>query len=162
MDVDFIKNNNSINLLNHTKNMCQCLCCNCWWWNYCGVCAGYAQLNCCWGYWCCKPEEMNRHNSACCYCCEQSGLGTHWFCYGSVCCAPAWLVNYSNQANGQGQYAPGMQQNKGGQNITIIQPGMQQQPMYGQPMQPMYGQPGYGQPYGQPGYVQGGPTIIKI
>jgi hypothetical protein len=55
------------------------------------------------------------------------------------------------------------QQNKGGNNITIIQPGMpQQQPMYGQPMQPMYGQPGYGQPYGQPGYVQGGPTIIKI
>ena len=141
--------------------MCQCLCCNCWWWNYCGVCAGYAQLNCCWGYWCCKPEEMNRHNSACCYCCEQSGLGQHFFCYGSVCCAPSWLVNYSNQANGLGNYGPGMQNNNGGgQNITIIQPGMQQ---------PMYGQPGYGQPqqfgqpqYGQPQYSQGGPTIIKI
>ena len=50
----------------------------------------------------------------------------------------------------------GMQNNNngGGQNITIIQPG--------QP-QPMYGQQGFGQPYGQPqGYVQGGPTIIKI
>jgi hypothetical protein len=98
---------------------------------------------------------MNRHNSACCYCCENSGMGQHLFCYGSVCCAPQWLINYSNQANGKGQFAPGMQQNNGGQNITIIQPGMPQQPMYGQPM---YGQPGYGQPQ----YVQGGPTIIKI
>ena len=83
-------------------------------------------------------------------------MGQNFFCYGQVCCAPAWLVNYSNQANGQGNYAPGMQNNNngGGQNITIIQPG--------QP-QPMYGQQGFGQPYGQPqGYVQGGPTIIKI
>ena len=126
--------------------MCQCLCCNCWWWNYCGVCAGYAQLHCCWGYWCCKPEEMNRHNSACCYCCENSGMGQHFFCYGSVCCAPQWLVNYSNQANGKGMPQGG---GGGGQNITIIQPGMQQ---------PMYGQQGYGQPQ----YVQGGPTIIKV
>jgi len=92
---------------------------------------------------------MNRHNSACCYCCENSGLGNHCFCYGSVCCAPQWLVNYSNQANGKGQFAPGMQNNNNnnGGNVTIIQPGQPQM--------------GYNQ-YGQPQYVQGGPTIIRV
>ena len=138
--------------------MCQCLPCECWWCNFFGVCGGYAQLVCCIGYWCCKPEEMLRHSLACCYCCESSGYGYNCFCYGSVCCAPNWLQKYSKVANGK------IPMND--TPLITVQSGVQYmhtgniQPSYNQPYngqtgynQPYNGQPYNGQPYnGQQGY----------
>lgn len=35
--------------------MCQCLLCDCCWWNCCGVCAGVHHAYFCASFWCCKP-----------------------------------------------------------------------------------------------------------
>ncbi len=80
------------------------------------------------------------HSLACCYCCDSIGYGGNCFCYGSVCCAPAWLQNYSKIANGKMPPQFGIQQN-------MLTPSYVQQG-YGQPMsgQPMNGQVMYGQP----------------
>lgn len=81
--------------------MCQCLPCECWWCNCCGACAGVAELMCCIGFWCCKPDELKRHSADCCYCFESSGCGVNCLCQGGVCCAPQWLQNYSKNLNGK-------------------------------------------------------------
>ncbi len=77
--------------------MCQCLPCDCCWWNVCGACAGCAELYCCLGWWCCQPDELKRElkKDVCCFCCESSGLGSNFFCCGMVCCAQPWLQGYS-------------------------------------------------------------------
>lgn len=75
--------------------MCQCLPCECWWCNCCGVCAGISSLNLCLGFWCCKPDEMKIQSDSCCYCFDSTGCGSNILCYGGVCCAPTWLRNYS-------------------------------------------------------------------
>lgn len=128
--------------------MCQCLPCDCWWCNCCGVCGGFSELMCCFGFWCCKPDEMLRQSSACCYCCESSGYGGNFFCHGGVCCAPLWLQTYSKVANGK---MP--QQQFGGQQM-----GQMNQLGYGNQG---YGNQGYGnQGFGQPGYGNG-PTVVQ-
>ena len=38
------------------KKMCQCVCCNCYWINCCGVCAGWHDAFVCISFWLCKPE----------------------------------------------------------------------------------------------------------
>ena len=39
--------------------MCQCLICDCWWYNYCGVCCGGChEANLIYSWWCCKPEDL--------------------------------------------------------------------------------------------------------
>lgn len=88
---------------------------------------------------------MLRQSSACCYCCESSGYGGNFFCYGGVCCSPTWLQTYAKIATGKmppQQF--GGQQNMGQQGFG----------------QPGYGQQGYGQQgYGQP--MHGGPTVMQ-
>ena len=125
--------------------MCQCLPCECWWCNCFGTCGGLAYLLCFCGYWCCKNEEMLRHNLSCCYCCETSGYGYNCFCYGSVCCAPNWLQRYSKMANGKIPMDTPLITVQSG--VNYIQTGYSQ-PSYNQPgqMQPGYGQPGYANP----------------
>ncbi len=130
--------------------MCQCLPCECWWCNCCGTCAGFAYLYCCCGFWCCKNDEMKRVSDACCYCCESSGYGGNFFCYGCVCCAPTWLQTYSKVASGK---MPPQQQFGGQQQIIVQQP---------------YGQQQYGgqQQFAQQGQPQvtyaGGATIVRV
>lgn len=75
--------------------MCQCLLCDCCWWNICGANAGFAYLLCCAGFWCCQPAELESQKKFCCLMCESSGLGSSFFCLGSAFCAPQWLQNYS-------------------------------------------------------------------
>jgi hypothetical protein len=79
------------------KKMCQCILCDCIWWNYCGACAGCATLECCFGWWCCQQDELKRSIGAdtCCWCCQFVGLGSNCLCSGFVCCAQPWLLNYS-------------------------------------------------------------------
>lgn len=66
--------------------MCQCVLCDCIWWNYCGACAGCANLNCCYGWWCCQQDELKRSIGAdtCCWCCQFVGLGSNFLCNGCV------------------------------------------------------------------------------
>jgi len=82
--------------------MCQCLPCDCCWWNFCGTCGGCAELMCCLGWWCCQPDELKRAlaRDVCCLCCESSGYGGNCCCYGVVCCAPQWLQTYSKTLSG--------------------------------------------------------------
>jgi hypothetical protein len=89
--------------------MCQCLCCDCWWFNYCGVCAGchHAYLLC--SFWCCKHPTLAVIDPFMCHCCECVGLGHNTFCMGSVMCAPQAVVTWSKLVSS-------------GQNIVIQAP----------------------------------------
>ena len=81
--------------------MCQCVACDCWWCNFCGICcAGWHWAYCCLGCWVCKPVEMS--NPACCQCCTCTGCGHNFFFYGGVCCAPDYVKDYSRLMNGDG------------------------------------------------------------
>lgn len=75
--------------------MCQCLPCDCCWWNCFGACAGFAELLCCAGFWCCQPDELRQQKEFCCLCCEGTGYGGNFFCSGMVLCAQPWLQAYS-------------------------------------------------------------------
>lgn len=75
--------------------MCHCVCCDCWWANCCGVCAGWhlAYLLC--SCWCCKPQELMAFDPYVCHCCDCDGYGGNFFCYGSLLCAPPSVKNWS-------------------------------------------------------------------
>ena len=95
--------------------MCQCLCCECWWCNYCGVCcAGWHWAACCCSCWACKPIEMMNFDPDCCHCCLWSGYGHNCFCLGNVCCAPVPLKQYSKFMSSGGV---------GGNVVVINNPG---------------------------------------
>jgi len=97
---------------------------------------------------------MLRQSSACCYCCESSGYGGNFFCYGGVCCSPTWLQTYSKVANGK---MP--QQQFGGQQNFNQQNGYGNQG-FNQGVQGFGQQPGYGH---GPQIVQaGGATIVRM
>ena len=83
--------------------MCQCMCCDCWWVNYCGVCcAGWHSALFCISCWLCKPMEMQNFDPDCCRLCAWTGYGGNFFCYGGVCCAPEGVKMYSRFLNGEG------------------------------------------------------------
>ena len=70
--------------------MCQCVLCDCLWWNCYGVCcAGLHQAYCCVSCWLCKPEEMTNQE-----CCDFGwvGYGGNFFCEGMVLCAPDYVI----------------------------------------------------------------------
>ena len=77
--------------------MCQCLICDCWWCNFCGVCcAGLSEHYLCCSYWCCKPDDLKKFNDKCCICFDGfEGFGGNCFCQGNVCCAPDYLKKWS-------------------------------------------------------------------
>jgi hypothetical protein len=78
--------------------MCQCLLCDCWWCNYCGVCcAGYANHYLCCSYWCCKPLDFMRIDPNICHCMTCEGIGGSCCCIGDVMCAPLYLRQWSKQ-----------------------------------------------------------------
>ncbi len=69
--------------------MCQCLCCDCWWFNACGIlCAGWHYGICVCSYWLCKPDDLLRLDPHCCHVCDFDGCGTNHCCLGSIICAP--------------------------------------------------------------------------
>ena len=80
--------------------MCQCICCDCWWINCCGACAGWHYAWCLCSCWICKPLEILAFDPNCCNCCICTGYGGNLCCYGGVCCAPDAVKNYSRVLNG--------------------------------------------------------------
>lgn len=92
--------------------MCQCVLCDCFWWNFCGVCcAGLTHNWFCIGYWCCKPHELASMDPDCCKICVCTGWGGNCFCYGELCCAPDAVKNYSKIKNGH---------MLGGGNVVVV------------------------------------------
>lgn len=76
--------------------MCQFLCCDCWWCNWCGVCCGglhYAICIC--SCWVCKPLSLELVSPLCCHICDCDGWGYNACCWGHVCCAPVSLRVWS-------------------------------------------------------------------
>ena len=76
--------------------MCQCLCCDCWWINYCGVpCGGIYHAYLCCSFWLCMPHQMQRIDPDCCKvaCCV--GYGYNHCCFGSVCCVTDSVAAFS-------------------------------------------------------------------
>lgn len=81
--------------------MCQCVLCDCFWWNVCGVpCAGIHHACFCFSYWCCKPAELADFDPDCCKVCEWTGWGGNCLCYGELCCAPEAVKNFSRLKSG--------------------------------------------------------------
>lgn len=77
--------------------------CNCWWYNYCGVCCGgvhAAELVC--SYWLCKPPDLMAIDPECCHLCACDGLGYNCLYYGSICCAPESVRQWSAIRSGGG------------------------------------------------------------
>lgn len=92
--------------------MCQCMLCDCCWWNCFGVCcAGLSQNWICIGYWCCKPQELAALDPDCCKCFSCAGWGGNCFCYGEICCVPEAVKSYSKIKNGQ---------MLGGGNVVVV------------------------------------------
>lgn len=83
--------------------MCQCILCDCWWVNMCGICcAGWHEALLCVSCWACKPAELQDFDPKCCHCCSWRGCGGNLFCWGSVCFAPLALKTFSRLKNGSG------------------------------------------------------------
>ena len=84
--------------------MCQCLLCDCWWCNFCGVPCGGVGINyLCFSLWCCKADDYLKIDPTACHCCEFVGIGGNCFCFGDVCCAPEYLKQWSKlRANASG------------------------------------------------------------
>jgi hypothetical protein len=83
--------------------MCQCLCCDCWWINYCGiVCAGWHYAICICSYWLCKPDDLANIDPNCCHICDCDGYGGNQCCCGSICCAPDTVKTWSKMRSGGG------------------------------------------------------------
>lgn len=93
--------------------MCQCVLCDCCWWNFCGeCCAGWSINLCCVGCWACKPVEMT--NPSCCSMCTCTGWGKNFFCWGAICCVPEYVKEYSRFLK------------EGATNVIVINTPMQQ------------------------------------
>lgn len=81
--------------------MCQCVLCDCFWVNICGIpCGGVHNACLCFSYWCCKPDELKALDADCCKFCVWSGWGGNCFCYGKLCCAPEAIKTYSRSISG--------------------------------------------------------------
>lgn len=92
--------------------MCQFLCCNCWWFNFCGVCcAGFHNAYCVCSYWLCKPVELTNIDPECCHICAFDGFGGNGCCWGNICCAPESVKEWSRVMSAGGS---------GGQQVVII------------------------------------------
>jgi hypothetical protein len=126
----------AINTVSHQQDlkiirMCQCLICDCWWYNYCGVCCGGChEANLIYSWWCCKPEDLRLIDPECCHICKCDGLGYNCLYYGSICCAPQAVIEWSRLRSG-GQVGLGAK--------TIIINNSMPSPVYMQPMQPVQG-----------------------
>lgn len=80
--------------------MCQCIMCDCWWYNCYGVRAGWYHAHFCWSFWLCMPKEMRAIDPEECKvgCCLGMGYNHCW--HGSVCCITDSLRTYSEAMNG--------------------------------------------------------------
>lgn len=76
--------------------MCQCLICGCWWYNVCGVCCGGCHdASLIYSCWLCKPDDLRMLDPECCHLCACDGFGFNFINYGSVCCAPKAVREWS-------------------------------------------------------------------
>jgi hypothetical protein len=83
--------------------MCQCICCDCWWCNYCGIlCGGWHNAFCLCSIWCCKPLDLMNIDPHCIHLCKCDGWGQNFFCWGNVCCAPETVKAWSKMRSGGG------------------------------------------------------------
>ena len=83
--------------------MCQFLCCDCWWFNCCGVlCGGWHDAYCVCSFWLFKPAELSNIDPDCCHICAFDGLGGNFCCWGNVCCAPESVKQWSRSVSGGG------------------------------------------------------------
>jgi hypothetical protein len=83
--------------------MCQFLCFDCWWCNFCGiVCGGVHNAICVCSYWLCKPEELAAIDPECCHIMACDGWGGNCFFFGDICCAPDSVKEWSRLKSGGG------------------------------------------------------------
>lgn len=83
--------------------MCQFLCCDCWWFNCCGVpCGGLHDAICICSYWLCKPPGLQAIDPECCHICAFDGWGGNCFCWGNVCCASDAVKQWSRLVSSGG------------------------------------------------------------
>lgn len=75
------------------SEMCDCICCDCWWCGLGCVGCGLHLLMC--GCWMCKPYSAQVINPQCCLCWEKSGCGGALICIGVFFCIPIWLRTYA-------------------------------------------------------------------
>ena len=75
--------------------MCQFVCWDCWWQNWCGVCAGIHQAWGCCSFWLCKPAGLAVYDPNVCHCGDYDGNGYNCFNLGSVMWAPPSLLRWS-------------------------------------------------------------------
>ena len=84
--------------------MCQCLVCDCWWVNMCGVpCAGLHNAICICSYWLCRPADLQLMDPVCCKICGCDGWGGNCCCWGGVCCAAEVVKQWSRMRSSGGQ-----------------------------------------------------------
>lgn len=109
--------------------MCQCLICGCWWYNYCGVCCGGChEATLIYSWWICKPEDLRMLDPECCHICACDGLGGNCLYYGSICCAPKAVQEWSGLRSA-GRTAADLNSGK-----TIIINNTSPPPVYMQPV----------------------------
>ena len=82
--------------------MCQFLCCDCWWCNWCGAYAGVHNAACICSYWLCKPDDLSAIDPECCHICACDGWGGNCCCWGDICCAPDSVKQWSQMMSGGG------------------------------------------------------------
>jgi hypothetical protein len=76
--------------------MCQLICCDCWWCNWCGViCGGWHNAYCCCSFWLCMPDEMQQIDPECCKVGQMTGCGYNHCCWGNILCIPDSIRTYS-------------------------------------------------------------------
>jgi hypothetical protein len=94
------------------SKMCQCLCCDCWWLNFCGIpCAGVHYAICICSYWLCRPADLALMDPNCCKICACDGWGSNCFCWGGVCCASEVVKQWSKNRSSGGA---------GGQDVVVV------------------------------------------
>lgn len=95
--------------------MCQFLCCDCWWFNCCGIlCAGVHTAICICSCWICRPEDLEVIDPGCCKMCLCDGWGGNSCCWGSVCCASGAVREWSRMRSSGGS---------GGDVVVVVQSG---------------------------------------
>ena len=78
--------------------MCQFLCCDCWWFNFCGIpCGGLHVGICLCSFWLCKPIELQTIDPDFCKLCAFDGLGFNACCFGTICCASDFVRMWSKR-----------------------------------------------------------------
>ena len=104
MLIDFSSGNIAIDSDYYLKDifMCQFICCDCWWCNWCGAYGGVHAAFCLCSYWLCKPDSLAQMDPDCCKICKCDGWGGNCCCWGDIICAPQVVKDWSGLMSGGG------------------------------------------------------------